>query len=102
MKAAKLSTIVVILVLLQSCRFEPSWKNVEDIEKLEIGMSEAEVRREMRLEPIKVMEDDSLYIYGRKLKEVKKLIYDTPYMSSSKICLSFAKEDSLIDIFSDF
>jgi len=102
MNLIKRSALIFILVLLQSCRFEPSWKNVEDIEKLEIGMSEVEVRSEMRLEPIKVMEDDSLYIYGRRIKEVKKLIYDTPYMSSSKICLSFTKEDSLIDIFYDF
>jgi hypothetical protein len=100
MKILKICFLCFGLTLLECCRFEPSFANVEDIKKLRVGMTELEVREIMTLEPIEIEDKDSVWI-GEWVYPAKTLVYDTPFMASSLISISFTNEDSLFVIYYD-
>lgn len=94
--------VYLLFLLLISCRIEHSWSNVEDLENVKVGMNEGQVREIMTLEPLYIMNDDSLYYKGRWVYSVKKLVYDTPYLASSGIIYYFDQErDTLFYVFHD-
>lgn len=100
MKFLKISILCLIVTTLECCRFQPSFANIEDMEKVRIGMSESEVYEIMTLDPIEVIDKDSVWI-GEWVYPAKTLIYDTPFMDSSLISMSFTTEDSLFVIYYD-